>query len=378
MAINYTPNPNAKGFSILDYNNYLNSIPQTQSSTPAQSSSQPASPVNVYANTGNAPLQQAQPFNPPDFNALIAPAIEGYNNYISTLQGQLPDTLSSIDKSLANQTDTINSSVKQQQQTVDTAKQAQQASQENAANEAKRIYSEIQQGLQSRYGGTTGTGAFATEIAGGQTARDVSNIRTTGAQLIKQLDDKSLQIQEVGRLALQDAQQSAEQQKLDAKNKLEQQIADIRSKIGETQANKATLYANAYQNYQDYVRQVDASNTAFQQNLYQQQLATQQQIENAKTHLSSIAATATPEDLKSLISQGFSISNAPVKTSSGAKVDVSASPSSGQGKLTTVYQNGLPQTGIQQSDGTIVDLNGNILYDPNNTGGGSSSLPSGL
>lgn len=336
----------------------------TQQYTPGALNSSGSSQPQQQASS-TPPLASAGAFNPPNYDQLIAPAIEGYNNYISTLQGQLPSTLDSINSDLTNKTNDLNQNIGAQTQTINTAKGEQQTSQDNAANEARRIYSEIQQGLQSRYGGTTGTGAFATEIAGAQTGRDISSIRTTGAQLLKQLDDKLQQVQEIGRLSLQDLQTQAEKQKTDAKNNLDLQIADIRSKIGETQARKADLYANAYNNYQGYVQSVNQQNTAFQQQLYAQQITAQQQLEAAKQHTSSIAATATPQDLQSLISQGFSV-NGSVQLPNGAKANVSAQPR-GAGQLKNVFDNGLQKSVIQYSDGTITNLDGSPY------GGASSS-----
>ena len=292
-------------------NNYVSTNPSvnayatsTKKSTPkatlgsSTSSSSSSAPAQQSSSSNQPPLEQAQAFSPPNFDELIAPAIQAYEGYIWTLQGQLPGTLEGIDKDLATKTASLKSSIDTQSRSMGTAKEKQGVEEESAANEARRIYNEIQQGLQARYGGTTGTGAFATELAGGQTSRNIANIRTTGAQLIKELDDKLFEVQEIGRITQQDIQTQAENQKREAKNNLENQIAEIRSKIGETQSNKAQLYANAYQNYQSYVQGVDSRNASFQQQLYSQQKAAEQTLEAAKLKASTVGSSAKPTSLK--------------------------------------------------------------------------------
>lgn len=267
-------------------------------SQPRSSSGGSAPAPQQQASSGEAPQQQAQGFNPPDYDSLIRPAIDGYNSYISTLEGQHSGNIKGIDADLVNKKDAANQSFNTQTNTIGRAKVDQADEQESAADEARRLYGEIQQGLQARYGKTTGTGAFTTELAGRQTAQDISNIRTTGAKLIRDLDDKLLQVQEISRLTLQDLDTQAESQKRQVKNQLDQQVAEIRSKIGETQMRKAELYANAYESYQNYVRQVDANNTSFKQQLYLQQKAAEQTLETAKARASAVGSSAKPVSLK--------------------------------------------------------------------------------
>lgn len=246
----------------------------------------------------NQPPQQSVPsFKEPDYSGYNN-AIEGYNNFISTLQSQLPGSLESIDKFASGQLAQNDQAIGAQTKTIGAAKEQQGIEENNASNEAKRIYSEIQQGLQARYGGTTGTGQFASEISGAQTSRNLSDIRTKGAQLMKDLDDKLLQVQEIGKLTAQDIQTKSEDDKRRAKDNLSTQIADIRSKIGETQMRKSELYQSAYENYQNRVTQIEAANTSFMQQLYSTQEAAKLQLQSALTKAKTIGSSAKPTSLK--------------------------------------------------------------------------------
>ena len=162
---------------------------------------------------------------------------------------------------------------------------------ESAADEARRQYSEISQGLQSRYGSTTGTGKFSNEILGGQTLRNIANVRQQVSSALVQIDDKIQQVQEIGRIAIQDIEDKTRSQVQQARDNLELQLADIRRQKGELQSRKAELASNAMQIYQNTVNQVNAQNSQFLQGLYMQQQSATQQLEMAKQKASSITSS---------------------------------------------------------------------------------------
>jgi hypothetical protein len=172
---------------------------------------------------------------------------------------------------------------------------------EDAASEARRQYSEIQQGLQARYGGTTGTGAFATEQAGSTTLRNIANIRQGVQQAVAGLDEKLVQVKEIGRISLQDIESNASDQIAKAKSNLELSLSDIRRQKGELQSRKAELAANAIQIYQNSVNEVNARNAQFKQGLYVQQQAAEQQLQLAKQRATSLTNGAQPFDLSGMI-----------------------------------------------------------------------------
>lgn len=265
------------------------------------------SPVSgSSAAMNNAPMQEAPQAPSIDFDALIRPAIEGLESAIGPLQQSNAADLQGIESSRQSQIATTNQSIGAQTNTIGQAKDTQRGYENSAADEARRQYSEVQQGLQARYGGTTGTGAFATELAGGQTIRSIAGIHEAASKAIAGLDDKLVQVQEIGRIALQDIDNQAKDQTAKAKSNLELALSDIRNQKGQLLARKAELAANAVQMYQQTVNQVNANNTAFKQQLYLQQQQAEQQLAAARGRASSITSGANPTDLSGLV-QGLSI-----------------------------------------------------------------------
>jgi len=217
-----------------------------------------------------------------DFDALIAPALAGLDAAIGPLQQSYDTNVQSINSGRTNQLAANTANITGQQNILGQARTSQEGQAKNAADEARRQYAEIQQGLQSRYGGTTGTGAFATELAGRQTLQNMGQTREQLSQALLAIDQKKQQIEEVGRIATQDIEDKARDQLNQAKNQLDTAMADIRRQKGELQARKAELAANAIQLYQNTVNQVNAQNAAFKQNIYLAQMQANQQLEAAR------------------------------------------------------------------------------------------------
>jgi len=238
--------------------------------------------------SGGAPQQQSSapmesvPEQPSiDFDALIRPALEALDAYVTPLQSGFAQFQTQTEGERSRDVQRLGVEQKQQESDIETARTRQQRIGESAADEARRQFSEIQQGIQGLYGGTTGTGAFASELAGRDTMKNISNIRQGISEAMGELDNKLFQVREVGKITLQDIEDKARDRIAQAKNQLELNLADIRRQKGELQARKAELAMNAMQTYQQTVNEVNARNTAFKQQVYLQQQQAEQALQAA-------------------------------------------------------------------------------------------------
>ncbi len=297
----------------------------------------PASPNYI----NNAP-QIPQPQQPSiDFDALIAPALAGLDAAIQPLQDQSAANVSSINTNAQSQKDQTNQSIAAQTGTINQAQTQQKQNEQSASDAARRQYSEIQQGLQARYGGTTGTGAFATEQAGTQTLRSMADIKTNAANAQTGLSDKLQQVQEVGRTALQNIDSQTQDQIAKEKANLETQLADIRNQKGQLMAHKAELASQAIQQYQATVNSVNQQNAQFKQQLYVQQQQAQAQLQAALEHANNIASAATPEalmqyvqSLQPLVNAGYSPTVTQGIPASSGGGSISLSPTKNSNNIT--------------------------------------------
>lgn len=238
-----------------------------------------------------------------NFDALIQPALDALDSSIAPLQQGYETTVSGLDQQAATRRSETQQNIGQQEQVLERGRTSQQQSAESAANEARRQFSEIGQGIQARYGGTTGTGAFATELAGRQSMKNIGNIRTALSGAMREIDDKLGQVKEVGRIALADIEDRLTQEKAQAKSELDNQLADIRRQKGELQSRKAELAMQAMQIYQQTVSQVNARNAAFKQQLYVQQQQAENQLKLALQRAGQVAQSYTVQDFTTMAQQ---------------------------------------------------------------------------
>lgn len=241
------------------------------------------SDFSAYQNAQAEQARQQQPQQPQiDFDALIRPALDSLSAYEPTLQSGYQSTVGDINASKGTQLQANQANISGQSAQLESARTSQQNLTENAADEARRQYAEIQQGLQARYGGTSGTGAFAAELSGRQAQQNIGKLRQGLSEAMLQIDNKLQQVQEVGRIAALDIEDNARSQTNQAKQQLDAQLAQIRTQKGELQARKAELAANAIQLYQNQVNNINAQNAAFKQNLFLSQQAAEQQLRLAQ------------------------------------------------------------------------------------------------
>lgn len=258
---------------------------------------------------GQPPMQQAPAQPSIDFDALIRPALDALSAYEPTLQNNYDTNVNNINSASQTQMAGNKANIDAQSATLNQAKGSQTDLATSAADEARRQYSEIQQGLQARYGGTSGTGAFAGELVGRQTQQNIGKIRQGLSDAMLQIDNKLQQVQEVGRVAQLDIQDRTSQQIAQAKQQLDASLQDIRNQKGALMAHKAELAANAVQVYQQAVNNTNAQNTAFLQNLYLQQKQAEQSLQTAQQKAQGIAGSYTPTDFSSYSQTSTPVSN---------------------------------------------------------------------
>ena len=290
----YVP-PVRTGSNIIP-NSYLSTLPQNRSLGGSGGSSGGGQPFQMP--------QFQQPEQPSiDFDALIRPAIDALEGTIPTLQQGFSEYQTGQEANrntlLGQNTQQIN----EQTGILERGKVQQGQAGESAVDEARRQFSEIQQGLQARYGGTTGTGAFASEIAGRETLGNISGIRTNVSNIMQGIDDKLVQVKEVGRLAADDINNKTQDRISQAKQNLDLQIGDIRKQQGMLQAQKAQMAAESIQQYQNSVNQFKMQQQQFLQDLYGKQYQAELELKSAQAKAKQIGSSFSVQDLTGLAKQ---------------------------------------------------------------------------
>lgn len=229
-----------------------------------------------------------------DFDAMIAPALEGLESAIAPLQAGTEETVRGIEATRGTQVARTQAEFGAQERGLERARGRQEQLGESAASEARRQFAEFQQGVGARYGRRTSTGQAAAEIGATQTFRNIANIRQQVSEAMLQLDDKLQQVREIGRISVQEIEDSSRQQTSQARNQLQLQMADIRRQKGELMGRKAELASQAIQIYQNTVNQIQAQNAAFRQNIFLQQMNAENQLKLAQQKATRVVSSFTP------------------------------------------------------------------------------------
>lgn len=221
-----------------------------------------------YQTPQGAPMQEARPQENIDYNAMYAPAFAALGQYEQTLQPQYETTVKEIEAEAAKRKGTAQTAQEEQLGTIASQKGREETRTKGAIAEARRLASEMMQGIQAKYGGTTSAGPAMSEILGAQATRNIATNQASYQMALADLDRQQNQTnQEFLRLSTQ-IEDDTSLQKERAKNQLQQALANIAGKRGELESEKAGRRIDAVKEYQSYLRDLDAQNVSFKQQLF--------------------------------------------------------------------------------------------------------------
>lgn len=227
-------------------------------------------------------LEQIPQQNGIDYDALIAPALQGLEGAMGASESAYGANVQSIDANASRQVGDAQASLQGAENRAGEYKQKHTQTTESAIDEARRQFSEQQQGIQARYGGTTGTGAFASQISGAQSLKSIAGYRQNLQSAIQGIDNKLEEVRGTTQIVIQDIQTQSQAQKSQAKAQLDQALNQIRQQRGEIQSRKAELASQAIQIYQNSVNEINARNQQFLQQVAMQQASAENQLTMAK------------------------------------------------------------------------------------------------
>ena len=167
---------------------------------------------------------------------------------------------------------------------VGMANQKAEAQTESVIEQARRQAAELMQGIQARYGGTTGTGRFTSEILGSQATRNIAQNQAALRQYKAQMDSELQNTMSKIGLAenelktkvtslINQEDQNLQQAKIQLRANLDKSLAEIsqqRSMLETEKANKRYEILNDYQNRLDQVERYNLDHKRQLEAQYQQ------------------------------------------------------------------------------------------------------------
>lgn len=217
-----------------------------------------------------------------EYDAAIQQGMAALDQYGATLQPEYENTINEYETGATNQKTQARSEQTRRLNALGENRTEANQNTESAISAARRQASQLMQGIQSLYGGTTGTGAFKSEILGSQAMQNISG----NQQALQGTLGKIYQAEEGVRSQVTNLLNTIDEQltinKEKARNELQQALAQIASQKSELASSRAQMRMQALQNYQNLVADINARNTAFKQQLYLKAQQAQQQIDNFK------------------------------------------------------------------------------------------------
>ena len=213
----------------------------------------------------------------PDINPDYSAAIGALNNLQESLRSQLPGMEQQLTNEAEIQRQQVEAERARRQSELEGQAQRESGRTEQNVAEQRRIASELAQGLQARFGATTGTGQFASEILGRESMRGIAESRQAFNDVMRQITDETNKVLGIVQNQLFEIDKNLENAKIDARNNLSQRLAEIDAQKGQLESRKAEMKFDMLKEFAAINADIEARNTAFRQSLYERAQAIQNQ-----------------------------------------------------------------------------------------------------
>jgi len=237
-----------------------------------------------------------------DWNGIYAPAFEALAQQEAALRSSSDVAGQQLEQGSAERLQGLEGEQASRLQGFGEQRATAQQQTESVIEQARRQASELMQGLQSRYGGTTGTGRFTSEILGAQATRNIAQNQAALQNTLGKIGQAENNLKtEVARL-IQNEKQNLDNLKMQLKAQLDQNLASIAKERGSLEVDKAGKRMDALYRYQDAVSAVNQRNTQFQQQLFVQANQAIEQLNNLRARAQeTYTASLTPSNVSSLV-----------------------------------------------------------------------------
>ena len=233
-------------------------------------------PVNLRTTMGQPPIsggpqvpQAGLPFEQapggegaPSLDELVGPAIQALEEFEGVAKRQYME----VEPGAIGATEARGVREAEAEQTkaeaVGTTRRAEEGRRtESAIGEARRGFSELQQGLISRFGTAISTGLGAQSILGAEAMRNINNLRTAYTDFEGRMAQAENEVRVDVANRIQTIREQAEQSRSEARQNLMNVLAEINVRKAELKQGGAEVRLRALQDYRNTLAAVNQRNT---------------------------------------------------------------------------------------------------------------------
>lgn len=238
-------------------------------STQAPSSGRVSSTGSAPVNYGSAPMEGTNYDSGMGWiDEAINSGLEALNQYQGTLQPAADLMVQEAETSATQQKTEAQGEQTRRLGELGTQRTTAETKTGSAVAEARRMASQLQQGIQSRYGGSTHVGGAVSEVMGSQATANIATNRAALQETLGKITVAEEGVRSRVTEIINQVNQNLELAKEKARTWLNQALADVAVKKGELEASRATMRLDAIQSYNALISDIEARNTAYKQELY--------------------------------------------------------------------------------------------------------------
>ena len=292
-----TSRPAAQAQVNLARTGNIQGIPSSSSSSGGSSGGGGSSvPSDLYEQAPDAPDYSL-------YENLYGESLAALDQVLSARQAGTEADIATFGQQAASQKKTTEDQLAEVKGQLNTNQIREKQKTQESQDSIRQSYSEQLQGIQSLYGGSTGTGGFASEILGREVLKQMGSNERNLQNTLADIDNTRISTINEANRRLFDIESKSQELVRKAKAQLDLDRAEIASKKGELLAAKQQRYLAALENYRDIVSTINARNTQFRQQLFRDQQDFEQQLQTRKLQINKKFSTDLNKNLKGVVNR---------------------------------------------------------------------------
>lgn len=223
-----------------------------------------------------------------DINREIDAAFSSGLGYLDQTERQLREQQPGFEKQITDQYNlNVQDLTGQKQSAFDrfgVQEQQAQGRKEDAMSAARRLYQELQQGAQQRFGGASSAGVAAFELAGRESQRQFGNINKEFTGYAQELNNQRNEVERNFTVGIEKLRLETENRRLQAQQEFQSRLNEINRSRSDLYANKAQARLSALQDMRNKIFQIQLMDRQMEN-----QLALQRQ--NSMAYINNFTST---------------------------------------------------------------------------------------
>lgn len=243
-------------------------------------------------NTGTTTNTTTNPFDvqnpavsPDEVSSMYNQTFDVLNQAESNLRGQLPGLISEAEQQANLARQQLSQGREAQANLLGQQKQRVSQTGQRQTADQRRLFQELTQANQQRFGGASSAGQAASELQGREFQRSVSGIQQNVQQGLQEIGNQLAQVENEYQMGLQQIQVNTQQAINDINRRFQDKLLEINQQRAATEEAKQQARLSALQEYRNQAYQINVAKAQFEADLQRQAQANASYLTQAQQQL---------------------------------------------------------------------------------------------